>query len=276
MERGQREAVSMRVLAWGLTHPGQKREHNEDAFLINAELGLFMVADGMGGHFGGDRASRLAVELLEHELDLSGMEEPTAASSPGASGDVQSAAGRTLREAARRTSRAIYNLGESDPELQGMGTTMTALWLKDGRAHLAHVGDSRCYLYRDGDVRQLTQDHSWTEEQVRAGFMTPDEAQNSALKHVITRSVGFEPDVDVDIASTATEMGDCFILCSDGLYNYVNARQLRDYLVRGYYSEVPRRLVETANSLGGEDNITVLVICVANESREHLPALYGG
>ena len=261
----------MKLLAWGLTHPGKKREHNEDAFLINKELGLFAVADGMGGHMAGDRASRMAVELLEHEIELSDLEEPTAAMGPKGGNPGESAMGRTLREAARRTSRAIYDMGRNDPALYGMGTTLTALLFREGHVHVAHVGDSRCYLFRDNEVRRLTEDHSWTEEQVRAGVMTPAEANNSSLKHVITRSVGFESDVDVDVQSIQATGGDCFLVCSDGLYNYVDGEQLKGYLVDGNYAEAPRRLIDTANDCGGEDNITVLIVQLVELDAQQQP-----
>lgn len=253
----------MKLLAWGLTHPGQKRDHNEDSLLINPQLGLFAVADGMGGHMAGDRASRMAVELLEHEVELSDAEEPTAAIARGPR--EESAIARTLREAARRTSRAIYDCARGEPAYKGMGTTLTALLVRDDQVHLAHVGDSRCYRFDGSTVEKVTEDHSWTEEQVRAGVMTADEAQSSSLKHVITRSVGFEPDVEVDVRSMPARVGDCYVLCSDGLYNYITPTQLRDYLIKGFYCEAPRRLVDTANRLGGEDNITVLVVYLAND-----------
>ncbi|MBW2734005.1 MAG: serine/threonine-protein phosphatase [Deltaproteobacteria bacterium] len=244
----------MRIVAWGLSDTG----------LNASDLQLYAVADGMGGHQAGDRASQMAVSILEEELrhaDLDG------ASRAGL--DVDEAPGRCLQAAVRTASAKIYEEAEQDPSAKGMGTTLTSLLISGGRAHLAHVGDSRCYLYRDGRLEQLTMDHSWIEEQVRAGFMSRAEAEQSALKHVVTRSVGFEGEVDVDVMVMPTLMGDCFLLCSDGLSNYLNERQLRDYLERGYYSEVPRRLVDTANALGGDDNITVLVVYVAN----HRPAL---
>ena len=146
-----------------------------------------------------------------------------------------------------------------------MGTTLTAALVREDELHLAHVGDSRCYRFRDNAVEQLTQDHSWTEEQVRAGVMTAHEAQRSSLKHVITRSVGFEPDVEVDVRSIPVQAGDCYVLCSDGLYNYVTPAQIGAYLVDGCFAEIPRRLVDVANSMGGEDNITVLIVQVTED-----------
>jgi serine/threonine protein phosphatase PrpC len=252
----------MKLLSWGLTDVGQKRDHNEDSFLISTDLSLFAVADGMGGHQGGDRASRLAVEILERELrrtDLDGTQPiGPAAEAPAA---------RELRGAARAAGRTIFSLAQRDPQLTGMGTTLTSLLFHSGRAYLAHVGDSRAYLYRDERIEQLTADHSWIEEQVRSGFMTTAEAQESSLKHIITRSVGFESEVEVDQICMPFLMGDCFLICSDGLSNYLEEEDLRRLISGGFYSEVPRRMVDMANLKGGDDNITVVLVYIANDAR---------
>lgn len=251
----------MRVVAWSMSDTGCKREHNEDSLLVSRDLDLYGVADGMGGHAAGDRASQLAVKIVEQELRAADLD-----SEPQRSPGLDDAPGHHLSEAARAASRAIYDDAQTDPAFQGMGTTLTAILLRRGRLYLAHVGDSRCYLFRDGRIEQLTVDHSWIEEQVRAGFMTRAEAEQSALKHVVTRSVGFEREVDVDVMAMPALMGDCYLLCSDGLSNYLTESQLKGFLTRGYYSEVPRRLVDTANALGGDDNISVVVVYVANDN----------
>jgi serine/threonine protein phosphatase PrpC len=249
----------MKLLSWGLSDVGRKREHNEDSYLIVPECGLFAVADGMGGHAAGDRASSLAVEILEREIRAMDRFNtiplgPSAESPPA----------RELREAARLASRTIYDLAETNPQLTGMGTTLTALLFNSNRAYLAHVGDSRAYLYRDDRLEQITEDHSWIEEQVKAGFMTAAEAQESSLRHIITRSVGFERDVDVDLIAIPVLLGDCFVICSDGLSNYLGLEDLRRYLNQAYYSEIPQLLVDAANARGGDDNISVLLVYVAN------------
>ena len=252
----------MRMLGWGLTDVGQKREHNEDSYLVRADLQLFVVADGMGGHQGGDRASRLAVEILEREIGRADLEgtQPVA-------NTTEAPPALELRAAARTAGRTIFNLAQKDPRLTGMGTTLTSLLFHGGRAYLVHVGDSRAYLYRDERIEQLTSDHSWIEEQVRSGFMTSAEAQESALKHIITRSVGFESDVEVDLLALPYLMGDCFLLCTDGLSNHLEDEEIRQLLSEGYYSEVPKLLVAEANKKGGDDNITCVVVYVANDAR---------
>jgi protein phosphatase len=251
----------MRLLAWGQTDAGQKRDHNEDALLLRPELGLFAVADGMGGHRGGARASQLAVEILELEIrsmDLALRPPP----GPG----EQAPPAQQLKAAANVAGRVIYDLADSDVDLQGMGTTLTALLFHGGRVYLGHVGDSRAYLFRDGRLEQLTTDHSWIDEQVRAGLLSADEARESSLRHVITRSVGYERQVEVDLVVLPVLMGDCFLLCSDGLTNAIGAGDLRHYLQKDFFSTLPAALVQEANERGGEDNITAAVIYVANDT----------
>ena len=170
-----------------------------------------------------------------------------------------------LREAAERAGASIYDAGQADPEMHGMGTTLTALLVHRGRAYVAHVGDSRCYLYRDGNCVQLTDDHTWVNEQVRAGALTKDEARDSKFRHIITRSVGFERDVMVDIHALAIEPGDCFVLCSDGLSNVVEGDEIARILAANFYRQVPSLLVGVANDRGGEDNITVVLLHAAND-----------
>ncbi len=171
-----------------------------------------------------------------------------------------------LRDATQAAGAAIFDAAQADADLQGMGTTLTSLWFHGGRVYLAHVGDSRAYLFRDGRTQQLSDDHSWVSEQVRAGMMTEEEAKESKFRHIITRSVGFERDVLVDGAAIAVQAGDCYLLCSDGLSNYVDAEEIGRLLTARFYRDVPRLLVETANDRGGDDNITVILVHIANDA----------
>ena len=163
----------------------------------------------------------------------------------------------------------------ANPELSGMGTTLTALLFSDGYVHLCHVGDSRAYLYRDGRARQLTEDHSWIQEQVRAGLISPEEAKESRFRNIITRSVGFEPSVEPDLAGIAIQAGDCFVLCSDGLSNYLTLDELGQVLTGHFYRDVAKVFVDLANERGGDDNVTCLVVYAGNEvsSAVHAPEL---
>ncbi|HTJ45964.1 MAG TPA: PP2C family serine/threonine-protein phosphatase [Kofleriaceae bacterium] len=294
----------MRLYAWAKTDPGKKRDHNEDRFLVDEGLGLFAVADGMGGHQGGETASKLALDTLRAQIkmaraDLPGtakkieearraelfrstephqaIEDTLPATPTGGVRTIgeestdpvldasQPPAMSVLRAAARSAGHAIYDTALGDPNLRGMGTTLTAIMYEQGRMHVVHAGDSRCYLFRDGALRQLTEDHSWIAEQVRSGNMTEAEARESKFRHVITRSVGFERDVEVDSRGVSVEPGDCYLLCSDGMSNHVDHGDLERLLASTWYRRAPQALVDMANQRGGDDNITVVVVMVAND-----------
>jgi len=240
------------------TDVGMKREHNEDSFLVNEDLGLYVVCDGMGGHAGGETASRLAVQTIEKELISARLrtDDPFAIQAPLPDSPLASA----LREAVEGACAAVFRTSRANPELAGMGTTCISLLLNADQAIVGHVGDSRAYLVRDGQVWQLSEDHSLVNEQVRAGLLTDEEARHSRLKNIITRSVGFEEDVLVDVIGVETKAGDRFLLCSDGLSNLIDAGELRDALTHTDIDKVPEMLIELANSRGGDDNITVVAV----------------
>jgi protein phosphatase len=240
------------------TDVGMKREHNEDSFLVNEDLGLFVVCDGMGGHAGGETASRLAVQTIEKELISAKLrtDDPFSVQVPLAESPLAGA----LREAVEGACAAVFRSSRANPELAGMGTTCITLLVHGDHALLGHVGDSRAYLVRDGEVFQLSEDHSLVNEQVRAGLLTEEEARHSRLKNIITRSVGFEEDVLVDVLGVETRAGDRFLLCSDGLSNLVETDEIRDALAQDDLAQVPELLIELANSRGGDDNITVVAV----------------
>lgn len=253
----------MKLVAWALSDTGQSRQKNEDSYLVADRLGLYAVADGMGGHQGGARASSLALEVLEAsvaELATADMEEESVQLAPPIL-----PATALMRLATRKASAAVYREALAEPRLEGMGTTVTAMLCEKGRMHLAHVGDSRAYLFRDERLKQLTEDHSWTAEQVRIGAMTEIEAEHSQFRHVITRSVGYESDVNVDCQGVVIQSGDCFLLCSDGLTNHVDDEEIEEIMRRNWYRRLPSVLVDLANERGGNDNITVVVAYAANQ-----------
>ncbi len=291
----------MRLLAWARTDTGRKRDHNEDNHLVDEALGLFAVADGMGGHQGGEHASRLALHVvrqrllasradlrdaarrIEHErtrelfrttepvnaLEDTGDHWPAAAMDPPTVPMVDGAAPPALtvmKAAARDAGHAIFDAALQDSSLRGMGTTLTAMLYDTGRMYVVHAGDSRLYLFRDGVLRQVTEDHSWIAEQIRAGNLTEEEAKESKYRHVITRSVGFEREVDVDGLGVAVEPGDCFLLCSDGMSNHVENGELERIMATTWYRRTPQYLIDLANSRGGDDNVTIVVVCVSNDA----------
>jgi serine/threonine protein phosphatase PrpC len=254
----------MRITGWGASDVGRKRHHNEDSLLCNNELSLFAVADGMGGHLGGERASRMAVEILEKEIEKARQQGLLALPlevPPGEPHPIRA----LLRRAVIEADRCIYEVAMANPALAGMGTTLTVLLFVGDQLYLGHVGDSRAYLYRDGRARQLTEDHSWIQEQVRAGLISPEEAKESRFRNIITRSVGFEPSVEPDLAGIAIQAGDCFVLCSDGLSNYLTLDELGQVLTGHFYRDVAKVFVDLANERGGDDNVTCLVVYAGNE-----------
>jgi serine/threonine protein phosphatase PrpC len=246
----------MRARGWAITDVGLRRNHNEDSILCNDRLALYAVADGMGGHQGGDRASRMAVDVLEQEVEKE--------ASLRAAGPEQVA--RALGAIAGKAAQSIHDVAQQEPRLAGMGTTLTALMIQEGHATICHVGDSRAYLYRDGRARQLTEDHSWIQEQIRAGLLSPQDALASRFRNIITRSVGFERTVQPDLLTLAVEPGDCFLVCSDGLSNYLSTEELGRALSAHFYGEAPQALVDLANDRGGDDNISCVVVYLANDA----------
>jgi PPM family protein phosphatase len=241
------------------TDVGMKREHNEDSFLVNEELGLYVVCDGMGGHAGGETASRLAVQTVEKELISARLRTDDPFASTAGVEDTPLA--NAMREAIEGACGAVYRTSRLQPELQGMGTTCIALLLHRDVAIVGHVGDSRAYLVREGGIAQLTEDHSLVNEQVRAGILTAEEAKHSRLRNIITRSVGFEEDVLVDVIGFESKAGDRFLLCSDGLSNLIETEEIRVALSAGAPpDEICKSLVALANERGGDDNITVVAV----------------
>jgi serine/threonine protein phosphatase PrpC len=256
--------VRLKVVAAGLTDVGRKRDHNEDSFLIDEDLKLFVVADGMGGHAGGGTASRIAVETIDTELRQvrSSQGSVLEASTPLQDSPVPEA----IRAAVERACMAIYSKAQEDDRLKGMGTTVISLLMKDEQAFFAHVGDSRAYLVRGDLIQQISEDHSLVNEQIKAGMITPEEAKHSKYKNIITRSVGFEEEVQVDVMGLLSEPGDVFILCSDGLANMMEDTEILEVVRHVPLTDVPKTLVDLANERGGDDNITVVAVQVQAES----------
>ncbi|MCC6808683.1 MAG: Stp1/IreP family PP2C-type Ser/Thr phosphatase [Deltaproteobacteria bacterium] len=244
----------------GKTDVGMVRDHNEDNFAIDENMGLLVVADGMGGHAAGEQASAIAVVSIpawvrEHLPMVEAWEAAPQGESPQ---------GRVLSSAVQRACFDIHSAARENPALQGMGTTVVTVWARGTKAAVAHVGDSRVYLARNGHVLQITDDHSLVNEQVKAGVITEEQAKTSRFKNIITRSVGFEPDVAVDCYLLDLAPGDKILLCSDGLSNFVDSNEVGGALRGLPLDNVPEALIGLANQRGGDDNITV--VCLAVES----------
>ncbi len=251
-----------RLVVAGATDVGRKRDTNQDSFLVDEDLRLFVVADGMGGHAGGGTASRLAVETIQSEVRKSRSSRREAFETFPALED--SALPEVLRDAVDGACLRIFEEARATPSLAGMGTTATILLLHGRHAFVAHVGDSRIYLIRGGDIHQVSEDHSLVNEQIKAGVLTPEEARHSQFKNVITRSVGFEEDVLVDLMGLAVEKGDTFIICCDGLSNLVEDHEIAEMVRDERVEDLPLRLIGLANDRGGDDNITVIAVRIAD------------
>lgn len=240
------------------TDVGRVREKNEDAYFSSDELGLYVVADGMGGHVGGQMASSLAVKVMQEQVQCHHVELVAGADvKPLESSPVP----RLLADTVRAACAAIFDAAQEEPDLQGMGTTVTGMMMLSARAFVAHVGDSRCYLQRGDRIIQITDDHSLVNEQIKAGLISREQARSSRLKNIITRSVGFEKDVAVDTFALPVQTGDRFLICSDGLANFVDDTEIGLALATLELPEVPERMISLANERGGDDNITV--VCLA-------------
>ena len=228
---------------------GRRRETNEDKFGVDPELGLFLVSDGMGGHVAGQVASDLATDAMLRAVKS--LEKVAATLS------------ERLRYAVARANQEVYQTARKRPELTGMGTTLVALLARDGRAALAHVGDSRAYLFREGQIRQLTDDHSLVGELLRRREITEKAAREHPHRHVLTRALGVREIVEPDLAEISSSPGDVVALCSDGLTNHVRDVEIAEAVHEQADLETAcKRLVDLANARGGEDNMTLVLVRV--------------
>lgn len=251
----------MKIKSFGLSDVGKKREKNEDSFLISDELSLFVVADGMGGHLGGDIASRIAVNSIHEtlkELDIDPDMTADQAGLPLKPGDVQG----YLRYAIKIASNRVFEKAVEDVSLRGMGTTTVCILFRNNKAYIANVGDSRAYRVRGGKIDQITKDHSLVGEQIRAGMLSEEDARVHKLKNIITKSVGFQEEVDADVDIRVVRAGDKFVLCTDGLSNMVKSEDIRDIVSINNSDAACKMLVDMANERGGDDNITVVIATV--------------
>lgn len=253
----------------GLSDRGVKREHNEDAWsappsnLTPEQLAtkgrLYIVADGVGGHRAGDVASTMAVQLIQQHYYAS----------------PSSDAATSLTKAIQTTSDRIDQEAAARPERRGMSTTVTAVALRDNKLTVANVGDSRTYLIRKGQAHQITADHSWVEEQVRIGVITPEEAAHHPQRNIITRSLGSNRQLEVDIFEEQLKPGDSVLLCSDGLSNVVTDAEFGAAISRGWRAEATvNELVDLAKGRGAPDNVTVVLLKVVRESRAGFGRLF--
>ncbi len=227
---------------YALTDVGKVRASNQDALIVSETLGLYGVADGMGGHNGGETASAgtrdgLIAVLTGKEASLD-----------------------ALREGVTKVNADLFRQQAEDESLSGMGTTLSVIWMSEHFAYLGHVGDSRIYRFREGKLEQMTDDHSLVGELVRAGYLTPEQAENHPNKNVILRAVGTEEGIDVDLAVEERKPGDLWMICSDGLHGLVPDARMEEILGGNAPDAAANLLMDAALSAGGRDNISVVLV----------------
>lgn len=252
----------MRFSHAGASDVGRKRTHNEDAFLLLPEESLYCVADGMGGHASGEVAARIAVEEMAEFFRTTGRDED--ATWPYKLDPARTFDENRLITGVRLANLRIHERARTDERLHGMGTTLVAAaFPRDGAAALiGHVGDSRAYLWRRSELRQLTEDHSLLNEHLKAHTLSPAEVKAFPHKNVILRALGMKPVVEVDVSRVTLEVGDLLLLCSDGLSGMVPDPRMAEILraTHGDLRLAASELVEAANAAGGVDNITVVLV----------------
>lgn len=246
----------MKIEIAGRTDPGCMRANNEDNWIIDEEIGLLVVADGMGGHNSGEVASLLATQtILENARKLAaGKERPAELN-----GDASNSRMKQLEYIIQVANKAIFDKSSQGLKDKGMGTTVVAAIIDRGVLTVGHVGDSRLYLFRNGHLEALTQDHSLVADQVRRGMITPEEAQSSSFQNILTRALGTESEVAVDVDEHPLVSGDVVLLCTDGLTKMVPEPEIEKALSEGGAPPaICKRLIEMAIDAGGADNVTTI------------------
>lgn len=248
----------MTVMMTGLTDPGRMRDGNEDCIATRPDIGLAILADGMGGHLAGEVASRMAVDIVAQHF--------AAAPDTVWAGDI---AADAIADAIRAANLAIFDAARAKPECAGMGSTIVVALFSSDRMWVGHVGDSRLYRLRDGALTQLTQDHSVIQELVNRGLLTLDEARKTIAKNLVTRALGVEAGIVPDISAQPTEPGDVYLLCSDGLNEVLTDTEIAAALSEpaSELTATAQRLIDLANERGGPDNISVILARAGGATR---------
>jgi serine/threonine protein phosphatase PrpC len=265
----------VQIVSGGVTNVGRVRTNNEDCFRIVEDLNLFVLSDGMGGEAHGEIASAMAVDAVVKHCQET--ENDPAMTIFGDMPAGWSEKTRRLSSAVHLANRSIYDSAQANPAQRGMGATVTAGWIEGNRLSIAHVGDSRAYLLRGGNLQQLTSDHSLVAEQVRRGILTPAEAERSEMQSVLLRALGAHEEIEVDSEEHALFGNDVLLLCSDGLTRMVTDPEIAGTLqAEPDPTKASERLVELANEQGGADNVTAVVVRMESERKGWLPWLRRG
>lgn len=264
----------MQVKFWAATDVGLTRDHNEDNYLVDPNLSLFVVADGMGGHAAGEIASSVAV----HEVREAIKKQKEVIEGYKKSGSVlqRQTVLTLLEQAILAACNSVYQCAQEDSERHGMGTTLSLLLLARNRAFVGHVGDSRIYRTRTGKLSQVTEDHTVINELIKSGRIHPEDAFNSPYKNAVTRAVGVHPSVEVDTFDFEVQKGDNYLLCSDGLSGYLeDDQQTLDYMTQEEVKKIPQAFIDFANEAGGKDNITAIMVRVDEVEAPQMSTSFG-
>lgn len=255
-----------------LTDVGQRRDHNEDAIASDDAMGVVVLADGMGGYKAGEVASEIAVLSITAEL-----KEAMLSLRPGQVDAMMNkqAEAKLIIDAVRNANAAIYNVSQTQPQCAGMGTTLVVGLFTNNKLLVGHIGDSRMYRLRDQVLTQITEDHSLLQEQIKSGLITAEQAKYSANKNLVTRAVGIDPEVELELNEYDVEVDDIYLLCSDGLTDLVEDELIQATLnmLSSDLPEAAQKLVQMANDNGGKDNISVILVRV-NKPFEYRHAWY--
>ena len=235
----------MKLVSFGKTHVGMKRSHNEDAFYRNDEVGLYIVADGMGGHKAGEIASNMAVESIKNYVL-----------------NQKKAAEQSLVDAIYIANNLIFKSAAANAHYSGMGTTIVSMAFNSTGAMLCHVGDSRAYILTRGKLERLTEDHTYVNEQFKTGLITEEQMETHSMRNVLTRSLGFSEQIKIASQKLNIHAGDRYLLCSDGLSHMVADNVIAELGSIPDAVHAVSTLIEVANTNGGDDNITVIIIDV--------------
>ena len=269
--------VSNAIKVARLTDVGMHRDHNEDAVASDLSIGLLLLADGMGGYKAGEVASEIAVLMIASEIKESMQRQI----------NLKKTESRLMPEsnflvdAVRKTNTAIYHISKNQPQCAGMGTTLVASIFANNKLTVGHIGDSRMYCLRGDVLTQLTEDHSLIQEQINEGLITPAQAKSASHKNLVTRALGIDPYVELELKEFEVEVGDMYLMCSDGLSDLVEDIEIAKILSEadGNITLAAKKLVQTANECGGSDNISVVIASVdkpyPTESR-WVKNLFGG
>lgn len=254
--------VAQALQSASLTDPGRVRDHNEDCIESRPEIGLYVLADGMGGYNAGEVASGMATSLIADGLQEAW--RPRDVERMGRE-DAKVLAEKLIREQITRSNSAIFTTSQNNPECAGMGTTLVVTLFHDNFLAVAHIGDSRLYRLRGENMEQVTRDHSLLQEQLDSGLITPEEAKLSQNKNLVTRALGIDPAVEPEIHVYETQVEDIYLLCSDGLSDMVDDEEVRLTLItlKTNPTLTVQQLVQAANDNGGRDNISAMLIRVA-------------